>query len=218
MRALGRGPVPPERVGQTLHRINEVSDRLTDLTRDLLDVSRLRTGQFAIDARPIDVVPMLRDIVTRYRAQLSETHELRVELTLGSRIISGDRDRLEQVIVNLLENAAKYSPPGGVIHLRAREDAEGVLISVHDDGIGLPPGAAETIFEPFGRAANAVARQVPGMGLGLHICRSIVEGHAGRIWASSDGDGRGTTVWVWLPGLDDTSLADSPPTSTAARA
>jgi signal transduction histidine kinase len=75
----------------------------------------------------------------------------------------------------------------------------GVLLSVDDPGIGLPPGASTTIFEPFGRARNAETSSIPGLGLGLHISRGIVERHGGRIWAESKGEGRGTTVHVWLP-------------------
>ena len=78
-------------------------------------------------------------------------------------------------------------------------EAGGVLTRVRDEGIGLPTGAAETIFAPFGRAANAVAGSLPGMGLGLYICHNIIERHGGWIRAESDGEGRGTTFSFWLP-------------------
>jgi signal transduction histidine kinase len=79
----------------------------------------------------------------------------------------------------------------------------GVQVSVRDEGIGLPPGTAETIFAPFGRAANAAASGAPGLGLGLYICRDIVVRHSGRLWAESAGEGRGATFHLWLPAGDD---------------
>src|SRR5207253_2231456 len=97
-----------------------------------------------------------------------------------------DPQRLQQVMSNLLENAVKYSPEGGAVEISLRTDGAGVLVSVADTGIGLPTTAAETIFEPFGRASNAQKQQLPGMGLGLYIARQIVEQHGGRIWADSD--------------------------------
>jgi signal transduction histidine kinase len=84
-----------------------------------------------------------------------------------------------------------------------------VILEVRDQGIGLPDGAEQSIFEPFGRAPNAADRQIRGMGLGLYLCRSIVERHGGRIWAESPGEGRGTTVRVWLPTL--TQPPSAPP-------
>src|SRR5207237_566629 len=95
--------------------------------------------------------------------------------------VAADPDRLEQVLTNLLDNAVKYSPDGADLRVRVQAKARGVLLEVQDHGIGLPPEAAERIFEPFSRAANAEDRQITGMGLGLYICRNIVEQHPGRI-------------------------------------
>ncbi|MDP9367431.1 MAG: ATP-binding protein, partial [Chloroflexota bacterium] len=125
-------------------------------------------------------------------------HRLSVEAA-GRCWVVGDPARLEQVLSNLLDNAVKYSPDGGEVRLTLEPDGEGVLLRIRDQGIGLPPGATETIFEPFDRAVNAERRHLPGLGLGLYICRSIVEQHGGRIWAESPGEGNGTTVAVWLP-------------------
>jgi signal transduction histidine kinase len=85
------------------------------------------------------------------------------------------------------------------VRVAVDQDPDGVRVSVADEGIGLPAGALESIFDPFGRAANATESGIPGLGLGLHIVRSFVERHGGRIWAESAGEGRGTTVSFWLP-------------------
>ena len=83
--------------------------------------------------------------------------------------------------------------------MRLLRSDNGVTLEVQDQGIGLPAGSEESIFKPFGRAANASAQNIPGMGLGLYVCRRIAELHNGRLWAQSDGEGRGTTVSLWLP-------------------
>jgi signal transduction histidine kinase len=120
-------------------------------------------------------------------------------------VLVGDPWRLEQVVENLFSNAMKYSPDGGAVSVLLRRvpasghDPDGALLSVTDSGIGLPAGEHEAIFEPFGRGTNAVESGIPGMGLGLHISRQIVEGHAGRLWAESNGANGGTTFWMWLP-------------------
>ena len=87
----------------------------------------------------------------------------------GACPVQADPVRLEQVVANLLSNAVKYSPEGGPVEVTVRRDAGGALVAVRDRGIGLPPGATEAIFEPFGRAANATARHLPGLGLGLYL-------------------------------------------------
>jgi two-component system sensor histidine kinase VicK len=115
------------------------------------------------------------------------------------------------VLTNLLDNAVKYSPDHPELAVRVQLKARGVLVEIQDHGIGLPPEAADRIFEPFSRAANAEERQITGMGLGLYICRNIVQQHHGRIWARSDGEGSGTTVSVWLP-----EAVTSPVSATAA--
>ena len=197
-RARERGTLDLARLERFLRAFTDASDRLTELTDDLLDVARLRTDHLDLGLRPLDVGAFVRDVADRYRDHLTDRHALRLR-TDGELIVHADAGRLERVLANLLTNAVKYSPDGGEIRLRARHADGGALLVVEDGGIGLPPGAEESIFEPFGRAPNAAERQIPGMGLGLHIARGIVERHGGRIWAESPGPGLGTTLCIWLP-------------------
>jgi signal transduction histidine kinase len=184
--------------------MNAAVDRLASLTDDVLDLSRLRGGQFPFRPRPLEFGELMRDLEGRFVDQLGDQHRLLVEIDPEPCPVLVDQDRIEQTLSNLLDNAAKYSPPGSDVCLSVRRRDDGVLLRVQDHGLGLPTGSEELIFEASGRAANT--EHVPGLGLGLHICRIIVERHGGRIWATSDGDQRGTTVSVWLPFADASPL------------
>jgi signal transduction histidine kinase len=114
-------------------------------------------------------------------------------------IVAADPDRLEQVLTNLIDNALKYSPPDTTIDVRLELDQDSARLSVRDRGIGVAPDSLESIFEPFGRAGNAEEAGITGLGLGLYICRTIIERLDGSIWAESEGEGSGLTVVVQLP-------------------
>jgi signal transduction histidine kinase len=170
------------------------------LLEDLLDVSRLRAGQLHLHRQPTDLGALIREQIEQ-QAQQDVERQFQLSIDLENQSLWLDPDRIEQVIANLLANALKYSAESGGSVLVSLEDDEqdGVVLRVRDAGIGLPPGEAEGIFEPFRRAANAHKRNIPGMGLGLYICRHIIQSHGGRIWAESPGEGLGTTLCVWLP-------------------
>ena len=179
--------------------MDESSDRLAALTSDLLDVSSIRFGQLPLRLQELDLVALVRRVMGRYEEQLADPYRVVVSTDRDACPIEGDADRLEQVLTNLVENATKYSPDGGEIRVALRQGGQTLTLFVQDQSIGLPPDAAEAIFKPFGRASNASRQNLPGMGLGLYICRDIVERHGGRIWAESGGEGRGTTMYVRLP-------------------
>jgi PAS domain S-box-containing protein len=199
--AQSDGDLTPEMLQRSLQRIDNASDRLAGLVRDLLDVSKINAGNLPLRVRLVDVTELAREVVGRYQEQLSsaESGHLLLDIVGTPVSVSADPERLEQVLINLLDNAVKYSPDGPELRVRLQPKARGVLLEVSDRGIGLPPETAERIFEPFSRASNAEERQITGMGLGLYICRNIVEQHHGRIWARSEGEGSGTTMCVWLP-------------------
>lgn len=210
-RARTRGEVDVERLDRALSRMAQSSSQLVTLTEDLLDVSRLQAGKLDLRLVELDLATFASDIAERFRDSLAaQEHPPRVRLEADGAAIDGaayrvqaDPARLEQVLVNLLENARKYSPDGGAVELRISASAPGgVLLTVRDHGIGLPPDVGDTLFKPFGRAANATDRQIQGLGLGLSICRQIVEQHGGRIWAESEGEGKGSTFCVWLPSAE----------------
>jgi PAS domain S-box-containing protein len=199
LRSLDRGLIEPTRLRNSVEAIERSSSRLAALTNDLLDVSRIRLGQLPLRLQTIDVPTFIGELVERFRHQIDERHTLVLEPIEQLVPVSVDSDRLEQVVINLLDNAVKYAPKGGEIRIDLAADADGVRLRVHDPGIGLPHDEVETIFEPFGRAANAAASDLPGLGLGLYISRNIIARHGGRIWAESPGEGLGSTFSLWLP-------------------
>jgi PAS domain S-box-containing protein len=203
LRSQQRGTLDEARLTRVLDQITRSSQRLVTLTEDLLDVSRLQTGHIDLRTERVDVQAFVADVIDRYRANLVEQHQVTLHTDGRDYAVLGDPARLEQVLANLLSNAVKYSPAGGPITVSVGPgDASlgpSVQITVQDEGIGLPAEMRETIFEPFGRAANATHRQIQGLGLGLFISQQIVERHGGRIWAESPGVDQGTTMGLWLP-------------------
>ena len=193
-----RGQLEEARLARALGHIAQASERLASLTDDLLDVSRLQTGQFALRLTDLDVGPFVQEVVERWREQLGGRHPLRVEVADGTPRVRADPARLDQVLANLLGNAAKYSPEGGPIEVAVQPDGAGVRVDVRDYGIGLPANAEQVIFRPFGRTSAAVRRQIPGLGLGLYICRQIMERHGGRIWAEPAHEAVGAVFSLWL--------------------
>lgn len=199
-RSQTRGQLNSARQERFLTAIGEAAGRLSLLLEDLLDVSRLRAGQLHLHRQPTDLGALIRQQIGQ-QAQEEGERRFQLSIDLENQSLWLDPDRMEQVIANLLANALKYSAEsGGPVHVSLEEgEQDGVLLRVRDTGIGLPPHEAQRIFEPFRRAANAHKRNIPGMGLGLYICRHIVQSHGGRIWADSPGEGLGTTLCVWLP-------------------
>lgn len=199
-RQLDRDQVNLGRLRRNAAIVQTSADRLARLVDDLLDVSRLRTGQLRMQLVDTDLNALIREALERVEI-VHPDHPIVLDesCTTEPCTISADPDRLGQVISNLLENAIKYSPEGGEIDVALRHEQDGVLLRITDQGIGFGPEVAERIFEPFGRAENATARRIPGMGLGLFVSRQIVDSHGGRLLAESPGEGHGATFTLWLP-------------------
>lgn len=185
-----------QRLMRQLTIIHDQSAKLGRLVRELLDVSRIQSGRLEFDFAQLDLGDLVRSVVEQ--AQMtspSYAYEVRTEGDLG---VMGDRDHLEQVVANLVDNAVKYSPEGGPVRVHAVRDGDRAVVTVEDEGIGIPAEQVARIFDLFFRTQEAEARRTPGLGLGLYITRGIVERHGGRIWAES-AEGKGTRVHVSLP-------------------
>jgi signal transduction histidine kinase len=174
---------------QSLRLIVEASDQLMALVNNLLDMSLISAGRFAVSPRPGGVDTILHGVARRLRATHA-THKILVDVPPNLPRAHVDPPRLEQVLANLIDNAVKYSPDGSTVRLSAERRGEELLVSVADEGDGIPPSELGQLFDRYRRGRSARARSVGGSGLGLAICRHLVEAHGGRIWAESPVPGR----------------------------
>jgi signal transduction histidine kinase len=205
-RRLSRDPnAPIDPAG--VSRIAKEARHLRDLVSELLDAQRLEQGLTVMDLAPADVRNLVETICDRHRE-----HGVPLALTAPDvpLVASIDRPRIEQVVENLLENALKYGADDEAPQVRITHDADEVRVAVIDHGAGIPEAERERIFERFYRASNAQSVTDTGMGLGLYICRRIVEDHGGRIWAEPTPEG-GATFVVALPLLPATTPATAAP-------
>ncbi|HEU5287140.1 MAG TPA: ATP-binding protein [Candidatus Limnocylindria bacterium] len=191
-KALRDPAAPPDVPG--LQRIVRESKRLAALVTDLLDASRLEQGKLVGEREPVDVGALVTEVVGRQQPGI---HLCDVDVR-GAVVGTYDRRRIEQLVENLVENAKKYSPEAARVRVEVWQQDGEARIVVRDQGIGIPAADLPTIFERFARASNVDDRKFHGMGLGLYICRGIVEEHGGRIWAESE-MGKGSTFHVALP-------------------
>ena len=188
------------RVDRYVDRIGTAGVRLASLVDDMLDVSRTQLGRLPLRIAVLDLGLLVHRVASRISEPLVDApRRMAVTLPIGASPFEGDEDRLEQVVSNLIENAIKYSPEGSPIDVVLEANQLGYHLRVTDAGMGIPVGAVESIFLPFGRAENAMASSLPGLGIGLYISRNIVQRHGGTIWAVSPGEGAGATVHVELP-------------------
>jgi len=179
---------------QGLQRIVRESQRLASLVTDLLDAARLEQGRLVGEREPVDLGALVGTVAQR---QSGQAHPVTVDVR-GAVVGTYDRRRVEQLVENLVENAKKYSPEATPVAVAVWQEDGEARVSVRDHGIGIPAGDLTTIFERFSRGSNVDDRRFHGMGLGLYICRGIVEEHGGRIWAESE-VGKGSTFHVALP-------------------
>jgi two-component system phosphate regulon sensor histidine kinase PhoR len=187
----------PQAAPRFLARIETEVDALTQMAQELLELTRIESGQSPLELAGISPSHLLHSSADRMRAQAERAGlALTVAEAASLSEVRGDAARLQQVLVNLIHNAIKFTSSGGQVTLSAESDGEFVLFSVKDTGVGIPEENLERVFERFYKADRA--RSGGGTGLGLSIARHIVEAHGGRIWAESV-EGRGSTFLFTIP-------------------
>jgi signal transduction histidine kinase len=187
----------PETQQEFLQIIDEECDVLQELIHDLLESSIIDAGLLKLQLQPV-MLPRLAKSVIDDMAHRTQKHRFLVDFSDRFPIVDADPHRVEQVLRNLVDNAVKYSPQGGLVVVRGEVREDEVVVSVADQGVGIAPEHLNRLFEKFFRVESGLGRHVVGSGLGLPIARTIVESHGGRIWAESQME-KGSTFYFTLP-------------------
>ena len=210
---LESGPWDDDTEREFLEIIASSTGKLSHLVDNLLDAAKVDAGVLQLEREPVRVERIARQVVEQRWALLTN-HKLTLDVAGALPLADADPFRVEQVLTNLVENAIKYSPEGGEITVKVATRGDNVAVSVQDQGVGIPPEHVEKLFDRFYRIDNRLARTTKGVGLGLYICKSLVEAHGGRIWVQSRA-GAGSMFGFTLPALREESEA-VPPRSPAA--
>ena len=215
------------RGGQAFERERSILERQVDhlvrLVDDLLDVSKFTRGKVELVRVPVELAALLETAIETASPLIEQRrHRLVTDVPAGL-VVEADAHRLAQVMANLLTNAAKYTPPGGDIEVSAARQGPEVVLEVRDTGNGIAPELLPHVFDLFVQGRQNIDRPEGGLGLGLTIVRQLVHLHGGRVVASSDGAGRGTTFRVYLPTHDrsvvaapDTAAVEQPGAATSS--
>jgi PAS domain S-box-containing protein len=216
LQVLRELPGAPDEVCAMLER---QVDQMVRLVEDLLEVSRITRGRVELRRERIELASVLRAALETSRPAIDAgRHAFELSLPDESLVVDADPVRLTQVFVNLLDNAAKYTPDGGHVALGAERQGDAVRVWVRDDGIGIPRHVLPRVFEPFTQAAHTLPRAAGGLGIGLALVAQLVDLHGGRIAAYSDGDGRGSEFVVTLPLVASPERKRSEPSQPTRRA
>ena len=192
-----RARLSPEETRQLLQDAALEAQSLSHLLGNLLELSRVQANRLIIHIEPVDVQKVIRETAEEMKRQSSK-HQFIVKVPKELPLVHVDQLRLERVLHNLIENAVKYSPQGGEIRVSAKSEGERLVIGVSDQGIGISPSDQAKLFGPFRRLEESRPDGVGGVGLGLLVCRRLVEAHGGQIWVESE-PGRGSTFFFTLP-------------------
>ncbi len=188
---------PKWKITQFLRQIDEECENLQAMIGEILDSSLIDIGQLTIEPQPLRLPQLLTEVAAEMQRR-TRVHRILVDTPPDFPILDADPHRVKQVVRNILDNAVKYSPTGGLVVIRAEADEREATVSISDEGVGIAPQDMIPLFDKYFRAKSPTGYHVAGTGLGLPVARAIVEAHGGRIWAESK-VGQGTTLYFTLP-------------------
>ena len=199
-RLLRGNVLPPEKAERGLETLERNATWLTQIVEDVLDVSRIVSGKIRLDVQPVEL-PRIVDNAVATVQPAADAKGVRMQTIVDPRVgpVSGDPDRLQQVVWNLMSNAVKFTPKGGRVQVRLERVNSHIEIAVSDTGIGIRPDFLPYVFDRFRQAEAGTTRKTGGLGLGLAIVRHIVEMHGGTVHAASAGEDKGATFRVFFP-------------------
>jgi PAS domain S-box-containing protein len=204
-------PLDAARLKQTSQVISRQVRHMTGLVDDLLDVSRVTRGLVDVQRTTQDMQVVAANAIKQVLPLIEgRGHRLVLDLSMTPALVLGDQKRLVQILSNLLNNAAKYTPNGGILTLRTEVDASTVTLRVQDNGIGIKPDVAQRVFDLFAQAERTPDRTEGGLGIGLALVKSLVELHGGTVDCHSDGPGKGSCFTVTLPRLQVVPVPPEP--------
>jgi two-component system phosphate regulon sensor histidine kinase PhoR len=178
-------------------KMNVEVDRLAQMVQEMGDLARIESGEALLKRSPVNIADVVTRAVERLRAQADRAGlQVKLDIASGLPSVSADEGRIEQVLVNLVHNSLKFTPPGGTVRIAAKADGDYLLVSVSDTGVGISADDLPRVFERFYKADRA--RAGGGTGLGLAIAKHVVEAHDGQIWVESV-EGRGATFSFTIP-------------------
>jgi PAS domain S-box-containing protein len=217
LRLLRTGQLEPDKIAQALEVVERNTRTQAQLINDLLDVSRIITGKLDLDLYPVELAPIVDEVVQSSR-RAAEAKGVSLELTVSAAPgpVLGDPLRLGQIIGNLIANAVKFTSAGGRVVVSVAREHEDAVIAVRDSGIGIEPELLGHIFDRFRQVDSTITRRHGGLGLGLAIARHLAELHGGTVDAASEGLGRGSTFTLRLPLAASPAPADALPPAPAA--
>jgi signal transduction histidine kinase len=182
---------------EVIKKLDKQMNKLTMLIGDLLNLAKIQSGRFEFRKELFEVDDLIRETVESLQGSIGK-HRILMDGQTEKKIFA-DRDRIGQVLINLLTNAAKYSPDADKIIVHSEQNEDFVTIAVKDFGIGIPEEAKEKIFDRFFRVEGADENTYPGFGIGLYVSAEIVKRHGGKIWVESPAGQQGSTFYFSLP-------------------
>lgn len=192
-------PILPEKIKNNWAILRRSVERLSNLVGEILDASRAQAGRLKVRNEPVRIEAAVRDAVESFQANAAEMGvNLVASLPEEPLAAYADSRRLDQILLNLISNALKYTPPGGNITVQARNEGPEVILAIQDTGIGMSNEQISRLFQPFSQVQEPVAG-MPGTGLGLFVSRSLAEAQGGRLWCESRGTAQGSTFFLALP-------------------